>query len=115
MKNEVFKPTLSKSLKKYPTPRMDACTIELMLNGKWPATGNRKFVLAWSAKMIEAELMEMTDKVKELEAELAKSKEQVAFANKRVEHIEVMYDLLMIRYEQIEVELDGKKSEKIKK
>ena len=86
-----------------------------MLNGKWPATGNRKFVLAWSAKIIEAELMEMIDKFKELEAELAKSKEQVAFANKRVEQIEVMYDLLMIRYEQIEVELDGKKSEKIKK
>ena len=65
--------------------------------------------------MLEAELMEMTDKVKELEAELSKSKEQMASANKRVEQIEVMYDLLMIRYEQIEVELDGKKSEKIKK
>jgi predicted nuclease with TOPRIM domain len=115
MKPEEFKPTLPKPLEKYPTPRMDASVIELTLNGKWPATGTRKFVLAWVAQMLEAELMEMTDRVKELEAELAKSKEQVAFANKRVEHIEVMYDLLMIRYEQIEVELDGKKSEKIKK
>jgi len=112
MKNEVFKPTIRKPLQEYPTPRMDACSIELMLNGKWPATGNRKFVLAWTAQMIEAELMEMTDRVKELEAELAQSKEQVAFANKRVEQIEVLYDLLMIRYEQIEVELDGKKSKK---
>jgi len=115
MKPEEFKPTLPKPLEKYPTPRMDACTIELTLNGKWPATGTRKFVLAWVAQMLEAELMEMTDRVKELEAELAKSKEQVAFANKRVENIEGLYELLMIRYEQIEVELDGEKSEKIKK
>jgi len=112
MKNEVFEPTLRKSLKEYPTPRMDSSIIELTLNGKWPANGTRKFVLAWVAQMLEAELMEMTDKVKELEAELAKSKEQVAFANKRVEQIEVLFDLQMIRYEQIEVELDGKKSKK---
>jgi RecA/RadA recombinase len=112
MKNEVFEPTLRKSLKKYPTPRMDSSTIELTLNGKWPAVGPRKFVLAWVAQMLEAELMEMTDKVKELETELAQSKEQVAFANKRVEQIEVLFDLQMIRYEQIEEELDGKKSKK---
>ena len=59
--------------------------------------------------------MEITDKFKELEAELAKSKEQVAFANKRVENIEGLYELLMIRYEEIEVELDDERSEKLKK
>jgi len=113
--DSVFKPSLRKELKSRPTPRMDESIIELTLNGKWPATGTRKFVLAWVAQMLEAELMEMTERFKELEIELAKSKEELAWANRRVEQIEVKFDLQMIRYDEIVEELDGKKSKKSKK